>query len=36
VLSYDLSGLGLSGDTPIEGIVLDNVPACEAAQQPAP
>jgi plastocyanin len=35
LLSYDLSGLGLAGDIPIERIVLDNVPACEAAQQPA-
>jgi plastocyanin len=31
-LTYDLPGLGLSGDVPIERIVLDNVPACEAAQ----
>jgi plastocyanin len=36
VLSYDLPGLGLSGDIPIERIVLDHVPACEAAQQQAP
>jgi len=35
LLSYDLPGLGLVGDIPIERIVLDNVPACEAAQQPA-
>ena len=35
LLSYDLPGLGLMGDIPIERIVLDNVPACEAAQQPA-
>lgn len=35
LLSYDLPGLGLAGDIPIERIVLDNVPACEAAQQPA-
>jgi plastocyanin len=34
-LSYELPSLGLSGDIPIERIVLDNVPACEAAQ-PAP
>lgn len=34
VLSYDLPGLGLSGEIPIERIVLDNVPACEAAQAP--
>ncbi len=31
-LSYNLPDLGLSGDIPIERIVLDNVPACEAAQ----
>ena len=35
LLSYDLPGLGLMGDIPIERIALDNVPACEAAQQPA-
>jgi plastocyanin len=35
VLSYDLPSLSLSGDIPIERIVLDNVAACEAAQ-PAP
>jgi len=35
LLSYDLPGLGLAGDIPIERIVLDNVPACEAAQQAA-
>lgn len=35
LLSYDLPGLGLMGDVPIERIVLDNLPACEAAQQPA-
>ena len=29
-LSYSLPDLGLSGDIPIERIVLDNVPACEA------
>lgn len=32
VLSYDLPALNLSGDIPIERIVLDNVQACEAAQ----
>lgn len=32
LLTYDMPGLGLSGDVPIERIVLDNVPACEAAQ----
>jgi hypothetical protein len=32
LLTYDLPGLGLAGDIPIERIVLDNVPACEAAQ----
>jgi plastocyanin len=36
LLSYDLPDLGLTGDIPIERIVLDNVPACEAAQSPAP
>ena len=29
VLSYDLPGLGLSGDIPIQRIVLDNVVLCE-------
>ena len=33
LLAYDLPGLGLAGDIPIERIVLDNVPACEASQQ---
>lgn len=32
MLSYDLPDLGLAGDIPIERIVLDNVPPCEAAQ----
>jgi len=32
LLPCDLPALGLSGDIPIERIVLDNVPACEAAQ----
>lgn len=32
LLSYDLNDPGLSGDVPIQRIVLDNVPACEAAQ----
>jgi PKD repeat protein len=32
VLSYNLPSLSLSGDIPIERIVPDNVPACEAAQ----
>jgi plastocyanin len=32
LLTYNLSGLGLTGDIPIERIVLGNVPACEAAQ----
>ena len=32
LLSYDLNDPGLSGDIPIQRIVLDNVPACEAAQ----
>jgi plastocyanin len=35
LLSYDLPGLGLAGDIPIERIVLDNVPSCEAAQSAA-
>jgi plastocyanin len=30
MLSYELPGLGLSGDIPIERIVLDNVALCEA------
>ncbi len=33
-LVYDLPALGLMGEIPIERIVLDNVPACEAAQPP--
>ena len=32
VLKYNIPTLGLSGEIPIERIVLDNVPACEAAQ----
>ena len=32
VLKYDIPTLGLMGEIPIERIVLDNVPACEAAQ----
>lgn len=32
LLSYDLPNLGLMGDVPIQRIVLDNVPACEAGQ----
>ena len=32
VLSYSLPSLSLSGEIPIERIVLDKVPACEAAQ----
>ena len=32
VLKYDIPSLGLSGEIPIERIVLDNVAACEAAQ----
>ena len=32
ILKYDIPSLGLSGEIPIERIVLDNVPACEAAQ----
>jgi len=32
VLSYNIPSLQLTGDIPIERIVLDNVPACEAAQ----
>jgi len=35
LVSYELPALGLMGDIPIKRIVLDNVPACEAAQQPA-
>jgi PKD repeat protein len=34
ILSYDLPDLGLVGDIPIQRIVLENVPACEAAQTP--
>lgn len=32
LLSYNLPSLGLMGDIPIERIVLDNVPTCEAGQ----
>ena len=32
ILKYDIPTLGLSNDIPIQRIVLDNVPACEAAQ----
>jgi len=32
LVEYNIPSLGLSGDIPIERIVLDNVPACEAAQ----
>jgi plastocyanin len=32
LVEYDIPTLGLSNDIPIERIVLDNVPACEAAQ----
>lgn len=34
ILSYDLPDLGLADDIPIQRIVLENVPACEAAQPP--
>jgi len=36
LVSYDLPGLALTGEIPIERIVLDNVPLCEAAQMVAP
>jgi hypothetical protein len=32
VLSYNIPSLGLMGDIPIERIILDNVPDCQAAQ----
>jgi len=32
ILTYNIPSLGLMGEIPIERIVLDNVPACEAAQ----
>jgi hypothetical protein len=32
ILKYNIATLGLSGEIPIERIILDNVPACEAAQ----
>ena len=32
VVKYDIPSLGLSGETPIERITMDNVPACMAAQ----
>ena len=34
VLTYNIPSLGLMGDIPIERIVLDNVPLCEAGQDP--
>lgn len=34
ILTYNIPSLGLMGEIPIERIVLDNVPACEAAQTP--
>jgi PKD repeat protein len=32
IVTYDIPSLGLMGDIPIERIVLDNVPLCEAGQ----
>ena len=32
-LSYDMADLGLTGNIPLQRIVLDNVPLCEAGQQ---
>ena len=32
ILTYDIPSLGLSGQVPIERIVLANVPLCEAGQ----
>jgi PKD repeat protein len=32
ILTYDIPSLGLMGDVPIERIVLENVPLCEAGQ----
>ena len=32
MVTYEIDSLGLSGAVPIQRIVLDNVPACEAAQ----
>ena len=34
ILTYNIPSLGLMGDIPIERIVLDNVPLCEAGQDP--
>lgn len=34
ILTYNIPSLGLMGDIPIQRIVLDSVPACEAAQTP--
>jgi len=34
LVKYNIPSLGLSGEIPIERIVLDNVAACEAAQSP--
>ena len=34
VLKYDIPTLGLMGEIPIQRIVLDNVPACEALAKP--
>jgi len=34
IATYNIPSLGLMGDIPIERIVLDNVPLCEAGQDP--
>ncbi len=34
ILTYNIPSLGLMGEIPIQRIVLDSVPACEAAQIP--
>jgi hypothetical protein len=30
LVSYEITSLGISGEIPIERIVLDNVPLCES------
>jgi len=34
MVSYEITSLGISGDIPIQRIVQDNVPLCEALADP--
>jgi hypothetical protein len=34
LVSYEITSIGLSGEIPIERIVLDNIPACETLASP--